>query len=45
MVVLVSALSAALCIHLFLAFIGRLGMAPFALYRLALGAVIFFTFL
>ena len=41
----VSAVSAYLCIRLFLRFLERTGMAPFALYRLALGAVIFFTFL
>lgn len=40
-VVAVSALSALACIHLFLSFIGRLGMAPFACYRFALGAALF----
>jgi undecaprenyl-diphosphatase len=40
-VVAVSALSALACIHLFLSFIGRLGMAPFACYRFVLGAALF----
>jgi undecaprenyl-diphosphatase len=38
--VVLSALSAYLCIHLFLNLISRVGMLPFVLYRLALGAVL-----
>jgi len=38
--VLLSGLAAYLAIHLFLRFIERIGMWPFVLYRLALGAVI-----
>ncbi len=45
LVAVCSALSAWLCIHLFLTFIGRLGMWPFALYRFALGAVLLWLFL
>ncbi|MBR9912291.1 MAG: undecaprenyl-diphosphate phosphatase [Gammaproteobacteria bacterium] len=36
----VAAVSAALCIHLFLAWIDRIGMWPFVIYRLVLGAVL-----
>ena len=36
-----SAVAAFACIHLFLAWIQRIGMAPFAVYRVALGAVIY----
>lgn len=35
-----SFVSAYLCIHFFLKFISRIGMAPFAIYRLLLGAVL-----
>ncbi|GAA5445061.1 undecaprenyl-diphosphatase [Microbulbifer sp. NBRC 101763] len=35
-----SFISAYLCIHFFLQFISRIGMAPFAIYRLILGAVL-----
>ncbi|RMH60055.1 MAG: undecaprenyl-diphosphate phosphatase [Zetaproteobacteria bacterium] len=35
-----SAVSAWLCIHFFLKFIERMGMAPFVLYRMILGAVL-----
>ena len=38
---LLSALSAYLCIHLFLKLLERMGMLPFALYRLVLGIVLF----
>ncbi|WP_096084826.1 undecaprenyl-diphosphate phosphatase [Agaribacterium haliotis] len=38
--VVVSAISAYLCIHYFLSFINRIGMMPFVWYRLALGAVL-----
>ena len=41
---LVSALSAYLCIKLFLKLIERIGMFPFVLYRLILGVVVFFLF-
>jgi undecaprenyl-diphosphatase len=40
--VVLSAISAYLCIHYFLKFIERIGMWPFVLYRLALGAFIFY---
>lgn len=36
----VSAVSAYLCIHFFLKLVGRVGMWPFAIYRLLLGAAI-----
>ena len=36
----VAGLSAYLCIHLFLKLIERVGMLPFVLYRLALGAAL-----
>lgn len=38
--IVLSALSAALCIHLFLKLIERMGMAPFVIYRLLLGVVL-----
>lgn len=38
--ILLSALSAALCIHFFLRLIDKIGMLPFVLYRLLLGVVI-----
>ncbi|MFV2031380.1 MAG: undecaprenyl-diphosphate phosphatase [Gammaproteobacteria bacterium] len=38
--VVLSALSAGLCIHLFLRLIERIGMLPFVIYRLLLGAVL-----
>ena len=44
LVTLFSAISAYLCIHWFLALIGRMGMAPFALYRFALGGVLWWFF-
>jgi len=37
---LLSALSAYLCIHLFLTWINRVGMVPFVIYRLLLGAAL-----
>ncbi len=40
-----SALSAYLCIYYFLAFIERIGMLPFVVYRLILGAFLLFMFL
>lgn len=42
---LVSFVAAYVCIKLFLQIIERMGMLPFVLYRLALGAVLFFMFL
>ncbi|BFM07607.1 undecaprenyl-diphosphate phosphatase [Halioxenophilus aromaticivorans] len=42
---LFSAISAFLCIHFFLAFIERIGMLPFVVYRLILGAFLLFMFL
>lgn len=39
--IVVSAISAYLCIYYFLNFINRLGMMPFVYYRLALGALLF----
>ena len=38
--VVISALSAALCIHFFLRLIDRVGMLPFVIYRVLLGVVI-----
>lgn len=38
--VVLSALSAGLCIHLFLQLIERIGMLPFVIYRLALGCLL-----
>ncbi|MDH3979527.1 MAG: undecaprenyl-diphosphate phosphatase [Gammaproteobacteria bacterium] len=42
---LVSAVSAWLCIHLFLQLIERIGMWPFVVYRLLLGTVLLWMFL
>jgi undecaprenyl-diphosphatase len=39
---IVSGLSAYVCIHYFLAFINRLGMLPFVIYRFALGMFLLF---
>jgi undecaprenyl-diphosphatase len=36
-----SFVSALLCIHLFLTFLERLGLMPFVIYRLILGALLF----
>ncbi len=41
---LLSALSAYLCIHLFLKLLQRLGMTPFVIYRLLLGAFLLVVF-
>jgi len=38
--VILSAISAYTCIHLFLALLNRIGMLPFVLYRLVLGALL-----
>ncbi len=40
--ILLSFVSAYLCIHVFLKLLERIGMLPFVLYRLALGAVLLF---
>lgn len=40
-----AAISAFVCIHYFLAFINRIGMTPFVIYRLLLGAVLLWVFL
>ena len=42
---LLSALSAYLCIHYFLKLLNRMGMWPFAVYRLGLGAFLLLVFL
>ncbi len=42
--VLLSAVSAYLCIHYFLKLIERIGMLPFVVYRVLLGAVLFMVF-
>ncbi|MFP4162329.1 MAG: undecaprenyl-diphosphate phosphatase, partial [Ectothiorhodospira sp.] len=42
--VVLSALSAYACIHLFLRLLDRLGFLPFVLYRLLLGGVLLFLF-
>lgn len=41
---LISGLSAYACIHFFLKLLDRIGMVPFVVYRLLLGAVLFFVF-
>lgn len=41
----VAAISAFVCIHYFLAFINKVGMTPFVIYRLLLGAVLLWVFL
>ncbi len=41
---LLSGISAYLCIHYFLAFIRRIGMQPFVIYRLFLGALLLYLF-
>lgn len=40
-----AAISAFACIHLFLAWINRMGMLPFVIYRLCLGIFLLFVFL
>jgi undecaprenyl-diphosphatase len=40
----VAAVSAFLCIHYFLKLINRIGMLPFVIYRLCLGAVLFLVY-
>ena len=41
---LLAGVSAYICIHYFLAFIRRIGMQPFVIYRVALGLVLFYFF-
>lgn len=41
----IAAISAFICIHYFLAFINRIGMTPFVIYRLLLGVLLFWVFL
>lgn len=43
--VALSAISAWLCIHLFLQLINRIGMMPFVIYRLVLGALLLYLFI
>jgi undecaprenyl-diphosphatase len=42
--VLISAISAWVCIYYFLAFISRIGMLPFVVYRLLLGGILLLFF-
>ncbi|PHQ84320.1 MAG: undecaprenyl-diphosphatase, partial [Thalassobium sp.] len=42
--VLISAISAWVCIYYFLAFISRIGMLPFVVYRLLLGGMLLLFF-
>jgi undecaprenyl-diphosphatase len=42
--VLMSGISAFLCIHFFLAFISRIGMQPFVIYRIILGIALIWLF-
>ena len=41
----IAAASAFFCIHFFLAFINKMGMTPFVIYRLLLGALLLWVFL
>jgi len=41
----IAAISAFFCIHYFLAFINKMGMTPFVIYRLLLGALLLYVFL
>ncbi|MFK7996627.1 MAG: undecaprenyl-diphosphate phosphatase [Granulosicoccus sp.] len=41
----VAAISAFVCIHYFLAYINKMGMTPFVIYRLLLGALLLWVFL
>ncbi|MDX1811517.1 MAG: undecaprenyl-diphosphate phosphatase [Gammaproteobacteria bacterium] len=43
--IVLSAISAYLCIHFFLALINKIGMMPFVIYRLVLGAILFIAFI
>jgi undecaprenyl-diphosphatase len=40
----ISAISAYICIYFFLALINRIGMMPFVVYRLLLGAILLIWF-
>jgi len=42
---ILSAVSAYVCIHFFLKLLGRIGMAPYGIYRLFLGGVLLYVFL
>lgn len=42
--ILISGISAYLCIHYFLGFIKRIGMQPFVVYRIALGLILILIF-
>lgn len=42
--IIISGLSAYLCIHFFLGFIKRIGMQPFVIYRIALGLMLILIF-
>lgn len=42
--IVISGISAYLCIHYFLGFIKRIGMQPFVIYRIALGLVLILVF-
>jgi len=44
-VVVCSAIVAFLCIHWFIKFVSKIGMLPFVIYRIALGALLLFFFL
>lgn len=43
--VVISAVTAFICIHYFLKFLERMGMLPFVIYRLVLGAFLLYVFL
>jgi undecaprenyl-diphosphatase len=43
--IVLSGVAAYLCIHYFLAFIRRIGMQPFVIYRIVLGLVLLYVFL
>ena len=43
--IVASGISAFLCIHFFLAFINRIGMQPFVIYRILLGVILLWVFL
>lgn len=43
--IVISAITAFICIHYFLKFLERMGMLPFVIYRLVLGAFLLYVFL
>ena len=43
--IVISAVTAFICIHYFLKFLERMGMLPFVIYRLVLGAFLLYVFL